>query len=430
MSKVPGLTLQTPDAFRAQHAPDIRPSKRGTIGDYKQTLQWDSDREEMFAAFMRALCAPSNLEAAGLKNVDAQDIAEGYRVAMAARSGREHIQFDDGSRGFRQSDDLLGRRLIDGHPENEPTDAEELKRWMRANAARWSRRWKKINAIQTATGFSLLVRWRGRREFKAENETTEKRVAYKTSVYLDALSELLIDGVSRARGFRGMYRVERFKRTAHEFLAALPRDYRPETPTLTKSQIAKQDTERARLDAGGEPTPKKIGRRKLDNLTDSLSQVCDALEKGELSLDELPDSLGAQLARFASLLPRDTNNKDTSSYTMGSRAQLEDEPESETTFPDSKLEFPNKNEDEGEFDYTSACSDEMVYQRHTCPSPDVSADEINERMSQICEARGIAFAIDEEGKADPGYEDDAEQRAEANKQARRDLCEVCQGGPL
>jgi hypothetical protein len=480
MSKkiVSGLTLQTPAAFRAQHAPDIKPSKRGTVGDFKKTLEWDADLFEMYSAFMRALCSPENLYAAGLiPSLDlsdvktkrlarsaAQDIAEGYRVAMAASRGAEPMQFEDGSRGYRQADYLMGARLIDGHPEQEPTEEEELKLWMRANAARWARRWKKINAIQAATGFSLLVRWRGYRDFKSEGGKDNK-----SSVYLDKLGELLIQGVQRARAQRSR-RVERFRITAHEYLAALPRNYRPETPSVnSRSQIAKKDAEHARLAAGGEPHAKQqtlpppsrgvlsrpsqtvaaspssssssIHISPLSSLNsvgavvgaaDALARVCDALESGA-SPDELPANLddelarlGEQYARLAALLAQRDAYKD-SSYKTGSRSTVEIEgatvPQSGDTFLDSTRENPSKNEDEGQSHYTSTCSDEMVCPPHSCPSPDVDAEEINERMAVICETSGIALIPDESG-----FEDDSGRREEANKQARRDLCETCRSG--
>jgi hypothetical protein len=482
MSKkfVPGLTLQTPAAFRAQHAPDIKPSKRGTVGDFKKTLEWDSDLFEMYSAFMRALCSPENLYAAGLiPSLDlsdvktkrlarsaAQDIAEGYRVAMAASRGAEPMQFEDGSRGYRQADYLMGARLIDGHPEHEPTEEEELKLWMRANAARRARRWKKINAIQAATGFSLLVRWRGYRDFKSEGGKDNK-----SSVYLDKLGELLILGVQRARAQRSR-RVERFRITAHEYLAALPRNYRPETPSVnSRSQIAKKDAEHARLAAGGEPHAKQqtlpppsrgvlsrpsqtvaaspssssssIHISPLSSLNsvgavagaaDALAQVCDALESGA-SPDELPANLddelarlGEQYARLAALLAQRDAYKD-SSYKEGSRSAAEIQAavatQSGDTFSDSPDENLSKIEDEGLRHYTSACSDEMVYPPHSCPSPDVDAEEINERMAVICEASGIALTPNESG-----FEDDSGRREEANKQARRDLCETCRSGAV
>jgi hypothetical protein len=481
MSKkfVPGLTLQTPAAFRAQHAPDIKPSKRGTVGNFKKTLEWDADLFEMYSAFMRALCSPENLYAAGLiPSLDlsdvktkrlarsaAQDIAEGHRVAMAASRGAEPMQFEDGSRGYRQADYLMGARLIDGHPEQEPTEEEELKLWMRANAARWARRWKKINAIQAATGFSLLVRWRGYRDFKSEGGKDNK-----SSVYLNKLGELLIQGVQRARAQRSR-RVERFRITAHEYLAALPRNYRPETPSVnSRSQIAKKDAEHARLAAGGAPHAKQqtlpppsrgvlsrpsqtvaaspssssssIHISPLSSLNsvgavagaaDALAQVCDALESGA-SPDELPANLddelarlGEQYARLAALLAQRDAYKDSSSYKEGSRSTVEIQaaaaPDSEATFSDSTRENLSKIEDKGQSHYTSACSDEMVYPPHSCPSPDVDAEEINERMAVICEASGIALSTDESG-----FEDDADRREEANKQARRDLCETCRSG--
>lgn len=53
---------------------------------------------------------------------------------------------------------------------------------------------------------------------------------------------------------------------------------------------------------------------------------------------------------------------------------------------------------------------------HTCPAPDVEADEIKERVAVICEMRNIA-------------EDDYQGRAAAAAQARRDLCERCHAPP-
>jgi hypothetical protein len=61
-------------------------------------------------------------------------------------------------------------------------------------------------------------------------------------------------------------------------------------------------------------------------------------------------------------------------------------------------------------------------QSHSCPSPDVDPVEIEERAAIICESDGIAVEVSE-----AGYEEDAERRAQAVKQARRDLCAACQG---
>jgi hypothetical protein len=209
--------------------------------------------------------------------------------------------------------------------------------------------------------------------------------------------------------------------------------------------------------------PKKSQRSPV---IQSIGNAAKSLSKGQKALADMPERMRAallagqgdelramllkmrnQIEDILTVLPEDvedTEDRHTQENSSGVSLEIFEASNDETHFR-VKEESTRKRADEPEHSPEAISAWASIEERltksqiqtvevdlieadlppHSCPDPGVDPTDIEERAAVICEGNGVVIENDA-----PGFEQDAERRADAVKQARRDLCEVCRENPF
>ena len=314
-----------------------------------------------------------------------------------------------------------------------PGDAEVADESMRK---RFVRAWGEIEAEQARTG----KRFCGRREKGsiqlASRKADEKK---KGPEYYSQIAQAVLDVERAANRLRGS-REDRFRRAGVEVWASLPAFYdditiHPEKPAASsKGQGAADSTPKhsRRLDRFVRAAQEMLREaKKRDNETVEATGKELALELCKVfaeAMDVEPESVLRLLAETlmeAADAPVHSNEESSLVNTTVQSVYEKKEKVRSTSENLNPRISEQKHENDSPHVYEPVHVEAERPPSHRCPSPDVDPVEIEERAAVICEAGGVVVESDV-----PGFEQDAERRADAIKQARRDLCEACRGEQL